>query len=109
MNRKELGNFGEKKAAEILETKGYKILTRNYKCKMGELDIIARKGYTIVFVEVKTRSNLKYGIPAEAVNNQKRVHMHRTATYYMTTNRITNVNVRFDVIEIYINHIEQVF
>ena len=73
--KKELGNIGEQIAVEYLEKNNYQILKRNFYCRQGEIDIIAKDKKEIVFIEVKTRSNLKYGRPAEAVNTQKLQHM----------------------------------
>ena len=77
-----VGEKGEKRACKYLELKGYKILERNYRCKLGEIDIIAEdKNKDIVFVEVKTRSSLKYGAPSEAVNQYKQIHIKKVASY----------------------------
>ncbi len=116
-NKIELGKKGEKIAAEYLNKNGYKILEMNYRCKLGEIDIIANKKNTYVFVEVKTRRNLRFGYPAEAINVKKRQHMLRTAQYYIQIFHLTNRNFRFDAIEIYfsdteppkINHIQNIF
>lgn len=69
---KVLGIEGENAAAKFLEKKGYRIISRNYKTHIGEIDIIAQDGNTIVFVEVKTRGNESFGKPFEAVNKRKR-------------------------------------
>lgn len=112
----ELGCQGELIAANYLISKQYKIVEKNFRCKMGEIDIIAYQGRTLVFVEVKTRSNTSYGFPCEAVNHKKRIHLIRTATYYMVKNQITDVDQRMDVIEIlynskgvYIRHLTNAF
>lgn len=104
-----MGRLGEQHAAELLKAKGYSILDMNWACRTGELDIVARKGYLIVFAEVKTRSSLVFGTPGEAVDAQKRQHMKNTAMYYLKMHRICNMNIRFDVIEVYIDHIEGAF
>ena len=66
-----LGKKGEKKAAFLLKKKGFKVLCRNYICRVGEIDLIAQKKDLLVFCEVKTRNNTKYGQPFEAVNKYK--------------------------------------
>ncbi|EAX48690.1 protein of unknown function UPF0102 [Thermosinus carboxydivorans Nor1] len=66
-----MGKMGENAAADYLARNGYKILMRNYRCRIGEIDIVAERQGTIVFVEVKTRSSEKFGFPAEAVNYRK--------------------------------------
>lgn len=71
MNNKELGNFGETQACWLLKEKGYHILERNWRCPVGEIDIVARRGSMVVFVEVKTRRSLTYGVPREAVTSKK--------------------------------------
>lgn len=111
----EIGSFGEKIANKYLESIGYEILEKNFTCKQGEIDIIAKDKHEIVFIEVKTRTSTKYGKPAEAVNNTKQKHIYNSAKYYLYKNNKENIFVRFDVLEIYlsktkikINHIKQV-
>lgn len=80
MNAKQqLGKIGENLASEYLEKQGYLILERNFACRQGEIDIIAKDEKEFVFVEVKTRRSLKFGYPAEAVTNIKRKHMQKAA------------------------------
>ena len=87
---------------KFLETEKYKIRKRNFYCKFGEIDIIAEKNNQIVFCEVKTRRNLEYGKPCEAVNFYKKLHMWNTAKYYLYKNNSLGRNIRFDVIEVLI-------
>ena len=101
MNRKELGNFGEEKAAEYLQKKGYKIMKRNFSYARGEIDIIAGNHRFIVFVEVKLRRSLKYGTPQSAVDIRKQQKIKRAAQYYLLTHE-SNKKIRFDVITIQI-------
>lgn len=116
MNRnQEIGKLGEDLAEEYLRNKEYKILQRNYRCRQGEMDIIAKDKEEIVFIEVKTRTTVNFGRPAEAVNYIKREHLQTIARYYLYTNKITKIAIRFDVVEIYllpkgysINHIKQI-
>ncbi|GAB1475656.1 YraN family protein [Bacillota bacterium] len=112
-SRKQLGKMGEKKAADYLERKGYTIIEQNFKCRIGELDIIAMDGNTLVAVEVKTRSNLSYGLPCESITAEKQRHVLRTFKFYSAINRIKGIDMRIDVIEIlstgegiYFNHIK---
>ena len=116
--RKEIGKWGENLACKYLEENNYKIIQRNFLCRQGEIDIIADDTIKkeLVFIEVKTRSNLKYGNPAESVNKQKRRHMKQVAKYYMYQNSINKYAIRFDTIEVYIqkehcniHHIKQIF
>ena len=96
--KKELGNIGEQIAVEYLEKKRYQILERNFYCRQGEIDIIATEQNQIIFVEVKARTNVKYGRPAEAVNSQKQAHIVKTAQYYVCKNTLENKKIRFDVV-----------
>ena len=112
----ELGQLGEKLAKKFLEEREYKIICQNFKSRQGEIDIIAKdKDKTIVFVEVKTRTSLEFGNPAEAVNETKMEHILKVAKYFLYSNKISNNNIRFDVIEVFVckgryrvNHIKQI-
>lgn len=113
--KRELGNIGEQTAVKYLEKNRYKILTRNFYCRQGEIDIIAVDGKEIVFIEVKTRSSNIFGRPSEAVNYYKRMHIYKSAKYFLYRHNLLNQFVRFDVIEVFIdkkrfniNHIKQV-
>ena len=106
MNKNEKGRLGEELAAADLESKGYMILVKNFRCKAGEIDIVAKRGNVMVFVEVKTRTGKGYGSPAEAVGDVKRCHMIKAAAFYMHKFNIRGMDMRFDVAEIYVNHLE---
>lgn len=101
-------------AGKYLVSKGYAILERNYRCKLGEVDIIAMdpKG-AIVFVEVKTREQAAFGSPAEAVTPERCRRYVNVAKTYIVAKRIEDRDIRFDVIEVFgennINHIEAAF
>lgn len=103
MNTRKFGIIGEKIAQGYLKANDYQILKNNFYTKRGEIDIIAQKENCIVFVEVKTRSNLEYGTPAMAVDGLKKKRLKSTASIYMYQNQLYSYNVRFDVIEIIIN------
>ena len=109
MTTAEKGNFGEMVAAMYLEKQGYEIVERNFRCRLGEVDIICRKGNQIVFIEVKTRTSDNYGAPSEAVNREKMNRIRKVAALYMMWEKITNYQVKFDVMEILLNHIENAF
>ena len=94
------GREGENLAKVYLEKKGYKFLDRNFKRIHGEVDIIMMDGDVIVFVEVKSRHNRKYGDPIEAVNKYKQKHIRYCANLYLSSHRITDQSVRFDVVEV---------
>lgn len=109
------GIIGENKAADYITSKGYRIISRNYRCKIGEIDIIAIKDHILVFIEVKTRSSNRYGYPYEAVNWKKQNKIIKTSMVYMREKRLLDYQMRYDIIEIYlkgegrINHIENAF
>ena len=105
-NKREIGAEKEKNAAEYLEKQGYIILEKNYRCKSGEVDIIAKDGEYLVFVDVKYRSSMKKGYPLEAISLQKQKRISRTAIYYMSEKGTTYLPVRFDVIGIWGEKIE---
>ena len=114
MKKKRIGKFGEDLAVIYLKRIGYKILERNFRCRVGEVDIIAKDVEEIVFIEVKTRTNNTYGEPSEAVDYIKKEHIIKTANYYLYKNKLYNKSIRFDVIEVFlsnkfhINHIKQI-
>jgi putative endonuclease len=116
MNKRGLGATGERHAARYLASKGYKILASNYRCRYGEIDIIATKMNKIVFVEVKTRSSWNFGKGSEAVNYVKQHKIRKVALYYMSETNARYGEFRFDVIDLLISdgeiklaHIENAF
>lgn len=94
-----LGEKGEDLASRYLRKKGYKVIARNYKTRLGEIDIIAEKDNMVVFVEVKTRSNISFGYPFEAVNQRKRQKLKKVALLYLKRYP-RQYPVRFDVLSI---------
>ena len=100
MDRKTLGNFGENKSAEYLKHHGYKIIDRNYRCRYGEIDIIARKDRYIIFVEVKLRKNSNFAQAREFVDYYKQKRLISTALLWLSANNC-DLQPRFDIIEIY--------
>ncbi|MFN0197764.1 MAG: YraN family protein [Planctomycetaceae bacterium] len=98
--RKLLGNKGEQYAANFLKGLGYRILDEQVETAFGEIDLIARDKHTIVFVEVKTRRNIRAGIPEEAVTGQKQQHMTKSALSWLKRHRALDQSARFDVISI---------
>ncbi|WIW71826.1 YraN family protein [Anaerosinus gibii] len=100
MNNREFGIQGEKIAADYLLAKNYKILKCNYKIKLGEIDLIAKKGSLITFVEVKTRKSLNYGVPSQAVNWKKQRKIIQVAQVYISTIEEENYHFSFDIIEV---------
>lgn len=115
-NRISLGRKGEKYAAKHLKEKGYHVVEQNYRCRMGEVDIIAKDGDVWVFVEVKTRRNNRYGTPGESITNEKKEHFVNTVAHYAMVKGIYDKEMRIDVIEVFvdgirieINHIPDAF
>lgn len=116
--KRRLGFRGESLAVKHLKNKGYKILQRNFRCKSGEIDIIASDGEVIAFVEVKTRTGDAFGTPAEAVDARRKQRYRNAANYFMyvTGRDINEFIVRFDIVEVIIspggkvvNHFENAF
>lgn len=95
----ELGEKGEIVAGKFLEAMGFVILERNYTCPLGEIDIVTKRNETWHFVEVKSRTNLDYGLPAEAVNIFKQRKIKTLASYYMMLNRYLGSAV-CDIVEV---------
>ena len=100
MNKRETGTTYESAAARFLEKKGYHILEKNYRCRFGEVDLIAREKDTLVFCEVKYRRDLGAGHPLEAVDMRKQYRISRCALYYLTENGLDGLECRFDVVGI---------
>ena len=97
---KKLSIQGEDLARKYLKKNGYKILKRNYVCRTGEIDIVAYDKGTISFVEVKTRQSDDFGTPEMSITNKKRSNIIRTALHYLMTNKIEDIDYRFDVVSI---------
>lgn len=113
-----IGARGEERAADYLRRKGCRIIERNYRCRLGEIDIIASDGEYLLFVEVKQRKSSLYGEAKEFVTQSKQKKLRAAASIWLSFNE-TGLQPRFDVIEIYepegifsrvtINHIEDAF
>lgn len=99
-NKKELGKIGEDIAVQHLLNNGYKIIQRNFRTKYGEIDIIAREGKFLVFVEVKTRRGTQFGFPREAVDFYKQIRIKNLANLYIAKKKLYDAFTRFDVVEI---------
>lgn len=103
INKRKIGTIGEEIAVEYLEKNNYKILEKNFRYKrLGEIDIISWESDNICFIEVKTRSTLKYGLPRESVNFKKQKNIRRLAQIYINGHNMHDKTIRFDVVEIYI-------
>ena len=111
-NTKVLGSKGEVLASQILKEKGYQIVATNFSNHLGEIDVIAKQEDTLVFVEVKTRSSYKFGLPSQAVTFQKQNKIRTVALSYLKATKNLETQCRFDVIEIVgkeYRHIENAF
>lgn len=92
------GKAGEVRAADFLKKQGYKILARNYKTRLGEIDIIAQDKDALCFIEVKTRSSDKFGLPQEAVAWRKQGQMAKAALIFLKEKNLLNKKARFDIV-----------
>jgi putative endonuclease len=97
---KSLGRRGEDTAARYLKRHGYRLLARGVRSRLGELDIIAADGRTVVFVEVKTRRSNDAGHPAEAIDVNKQRRMTQAALAYLKANGLLGYSARFDVVAV---------
>ena len=98
--RVRLGRSGEIAAAAELGRRGYEIVTSNYRGPHGEIDLIARDGDCLVFVEVRCKRNANFGTPAESVTPAKQRKIAATAQHYLDEHNIKDVDCRFDVVEV---------
>ncbi len=108
-----IGKIGEDIACKYILQKNYKIIKRNFYCRQGEIDIIAKDKNEVVFIEVKTRTNNKYGEPVDSITYYKKNKIIKSIQYYIYKEKIEHIDIRIDVIEIYskkgkykINHIK---
>ena len=111
-----LGQEGERIAEIYLRKKGYRVVERNYRCPVGELDLILLDRRVVVFVEVKTRTDDRFGAPLESVGPRKQKKMIKTALFFLTRHRLHNRDARFDVVGIsyqggepMVEHVENAF
>lgn len=111
-NKRKTGTRYEQAAGFFLEQIGYEVLEYNYRCRFGEIDIIAKDGICLVFCEVKYRSGREKGSPLEAVDNRKQQRIFRCASHYLAGRGLEDVPCRFDVIGIEgtaVTHIKNAF
>jgi len=100
-HNQQLGRKGENLAAAYLQRRGYRILARNIRTPYGEIDLIAQKGEQYIFVEVKTRTNARFGLPEEAITPRKWQHMVEAAEYWLTENTTSPPLWQIDVLAIF--------
>jgi putative endonuclease len=95
--RRALGASGEDKVAAWYEANGYHVVERNWRCRQGELDLVVRRGRTLVFCEVKTRSSDAFGAPVEAVTRTKQARLRVLAARWLDDSAVAAREIRFDV------------
>jgi putative endonuclease len=98
--RQSLGRRGEQLAEAKLSASGYAVVARNYRCRSGEIDLIARQGETLVFVEVRTRRGEAFGLPEASLTPRKRQHLIAAAQSYLQAKDLTDTNWRIDVVAV---------
>ena len=108
MNNRKKGSQYEQIAGEYLKLQGYEVLEYNFRCRFGEIDIVAKDGESLVFCEVKYRKNEETGNPLEAVTFAKQKKISQTAFYYVTIKNKESMTCRFDVIGILGNEIQHI-
>ena len=106
VSRQMLGKLGENLAAGLLTEEGYEILMRNYRCRYGEIDLIACRDGILAFIEVKTRQNSRFGEPAESVTTEKQKKIRRTAVCYLSETGQYCRGMEFQVVEISVRHLK---
>lgn len=117
MNRNtQVGKYGEDRACEFLERLGYQVIDRNWRCGVGEIDIVAKDQNSLVFAEVKTRTRVGFGHPFEAITSSKIRTMRQLVSEWCTANQSPGSHVRLDAIsvlltggKVHIEHLKQVF
>ena len=108
MKRRDVGRLGEKLARDYLEKRGYRILETNYRCREGEIDIIAQQEDTLVFVEVRTKQSRQFGSPEESITPAKMERLRALAAHYGQTHSELPVSWRIDVVAIELDQRGQV-
>ena len=95
-----VGGEAERRAAQYLETQGFKVIERNFTCRLGEIDLVCEEGATLVFVEVRSRKWSRYGHPEESISREKKRRIANTARLYLLERKLGERECRFDVVSI---------
>ena len=103
MRRRETGILGEKLAGDFLKKRGYRIIEVNYRCSEGEIDIIAMDGDFLVFIEVRTKTSLRFGSPEESITPAKKERLRAVASHYQQTHDNLPQSWRIDVVAVELN------
>lgn len=101
--RKRLGTWGERMVEKWYIKEGYTLLERNYRCRMGEIDLIFVRDGDLYFVEVRTKSSLTFGTAEESVDHRKRATIFKVSQHFLLHNKLTPQNIHFDVAAVYVN------
>lgn len=101
--RQQVGQKGEEAAHEYLKGQGYSIVETNYRCKLGEIDIIARDGSTVVIVEVRTKTGLTFGRPEESITREKARKLHLLALQYLQSHYHREISSRIDLVAVMVD------
>lgn len=100
-HKKQLGQEGEDFAAQRIQIEGLKIIARNFRCPVGEMDIIATEGEKLIFIEVRSRTSQHFGWGEESIKPQKKIRLHRIAEYFILSQKLREwPSVRFDLVAI---------
>ena len=100
IDKKSLGQKGEDIASKVLKKDGYRIIEKNFRCKQGEIDIIAENKGVVCFIEVKARSSEDFGLPEEAVTSWKQRRLLAAAYVYLEKKKIKSKDLRFDIVSV---------
>ena len=102
MNNPQSGRNGEETAVRLLQQNGYRVIARNVRAKFGEIDVVAKDGEVLCFIEVKLRRSVRMGWPEEGVTRAKQRQLTRLASWYLQAHRLREVLVRFDVVSVFL-------
>jgi putative endonuclease len=105
--RQQLGDWGEKRAANYLQAHGYEIIERNWRCGAGEIDLVAREGEWLAFVEVRTRRGRGFGLPEESITSGKRARLIELAQTYIQAHPELDCDWRIDVVAVELRHMSR--
>lgn len=103
LERQKIGKIGEEAACQFLQQQGYAIIENNFRCSLGEIDIVARDQRVTVIVEVRTRTSLAYGSPEESITAEKAWRLKRLALSYLQTNHLSAEPCRIDLVAVMVD------
>lgn len=103
MHNRQFGSYAEGLVIKFLQEQGYKILQKNYRCKFGEIDIIAKHQEFLVFIEVKARTSCKFGLPQDSINYHKQQKIRNVSQVYLSVHNLHQKPIRYDVVALLFN------